>query len=84
MAIKAPYFPIVYVRGFAATMAEIEDTVADPYMGFNLGSTKIRQNYENDVVRFIFESPLVRLMKDDDYVDAFHNGDLWPRDHQVP
>ena len=31
MAIKAPYYPIVYVRGFAATMAEIEETVATPY-----------------------------------------------------
>ncbi len=39
MAIEAPYYPIVYVRGYAATMSEIEDTVATPYMGFNLGST---------------------------------------------
>ena len=40
---EAPYFPIVYVRGYAATLAAVEDTVADPYMGFNIGSTKIRQ-----------------------------------------
>jgi hypothetical protein len=33
-----PFHPIIYVRGFAATQGEIEDTVADPYMGFNLGS----------------------------------------------
>ena len=36
-----PLHPIVYVRGVAATEGEIEDTVADPYMGFNVGSTKI-------------------------------------------
>lgn len=35
-----PYHPIIYVRGFAATRSEIEETVADPYMGFNIGSTK--------------------------------------------
>jgi hypothetical protein len=38
-----PYHPIIYVRGFAATHDEIEETVADPYMGFNLESTKTRQ-----------------------------------------
>ena len=36
-----PYHPIIYVRGFAATQGEIEETVADPYMGFNIGSTKV-------------------------------------------
>jgi hypothetical protein len=36
------YHPIIYVRGFAATQSEIEEAVADPYMGFNVGSTKAR------------------------------------------
>jgi hypothetical protein len=36
------HHPIIYVRGFAATQGEIEETVADPYMGFNIGSTKLR------------------------------------------
>ena len=57
MSINAPHYPIIYVRGYAATLAEVEETVATPYMVFNLGSTKIRQNYEDDIVRFIFESP---------------------------
>jgi pimeloyl-ACP methyl ester carboxylesterase len=48
--------------------------VADPYMGFNLGSTKIRQSWEGDVVKFIFESPLVRLMKNEGYRDVYHDG----------
>lgn len=81
---KAPYYPIVYVRGFAASMDEIEETVATPYMGFNLGSAKIRQDYEGDIVRFIFESPLIRLMKDEGYGDVYRNGDLIPEAENVP
>ncbi|HED64086.1 MAG TPA: hypothetical protein ENJ09_00895 [Planctomycetes bacterium] len=84
MSLRAPHFPIVYLRGFAATMGEIEDTVSTPYMGFNLGSTKIRQDFENRVRRFIFESPLLRLMKDEGYVDAFRNGDFPPPETRVP
>lgn len=56
-----PYHPIIYVRGFAATHDEIEETVADPYMGFNLGSTKTRQVWSGKMRKFFFESPLVRL-----------------------
>jgi len=56
-----PYHPIIYVRGFAATHDEIEETVADPYMGFNLGSTKTRQVWDGKLRKFFFESPLVRL-----------------------
>lgn len=72
--IVAPYYPIIYVRGFAATMSEIEDTTADPYMGFNRGAAVLRQDYEKKPIRFIFESPLLRLMKDHQYSDAFHDG----------
>ena len=70
-----PYHPIVYVRGFAATQAEIEDAVADPYMGFNIGSTKSRTVWTGEVKRFYFESPLVRLMADHGYDDVFVEGD---------
>ena len=28
-----PYYPIIYVRGYAGTDSDIEDTVSDPYMG---------------------------------------------------
>lgn len=56
-----PYHPIIYVRGFAATHDEIEETVADPYMGFNLGSTKSRQVWDGKVRKFFFESPILRL-----------------------
>lgn len=69
-----PYHPIIYVRGFAATQNEIDETVADPYMGFNIGSTKTRVAWTGDVKRFYFESPLVRLMGDHQYQDAFVDG----------
>lgn len=70
-----PYHPIIYVRGFAATHGEIEETVADPYMGFNTGSTKTRRAWTGDRLRFYFESPLVRLMSDHDYEDVYVEGD---------
>ncbi|MCE2902728.1 MAG: lipase family alpha/beta hydrolase [Gemmatimonas sp.] len=71
---QRPYYPIIYVRGYAMTSGEVENTVADPYMGFNLGSTKLRQQYPKSVVRHVFESPLVRLMKDEGYTDTYIDG----------
>jgi hypothetical protein len=83
-----PFHPIIYVRGFAATQGEIEDTVADPYMGFNIGSTKARVAWTGDVKRFYFESPLVRLMSDHRYEDVFVDGDdllaAEHADHPIP
>ena len=67
----APWFPIIYIRGYAGTQSAVEETVADPYMGFNRGSTKLRQLWDRSVVRHVFESPLVRLMKDYGYADAY-------------
>lgn len=67
-------YPIIYVRGFAATQTEIEDTVSDPYMGFNLGSTRSRQSWSGEFNRFFFESPLVRLMNEHGYQDAYQEG----------
>jgi len=69
------YHPVIYVRGFAATQGEIEETVADPYMGFNIGSTKSRTAWTGEIKRFYFESPLVRLMSDHGYQDVFVEGD---------
>jgi pimeloyl-ACP methyl ester carboxylesterase len=83
MPLERPYFPIIYVRGYAMTGGEVEHTVADPYMGFNVGSTKLRQQYARRVVRHVFESPLVRLMKDEGYGDSFVDGSELPA-HAVP
>jgi len=73
-AIQAPLYPIIYVRGYAMTEDEIRDTVSTPYMGFELGSTKIRQAADGSVRKFFFESPLVRLQKDFGYSDVYQNG----------
>lgn len=81
---ERPYYPIIYLRGYAATQGLVEDTVADPYMGFNLGSTKIRQIHTRDIARFIFESPLVRLMKDEGYSDIYQGGAELPRSERPP
>lgn len=72
--IQRPYYPIIYIRGYAMTQAEIDATVATPYMGFNLGSTKVRQAWDGRVLRHIFESPLIRLMKDHGYQDMYRGG----------
>ena len=72
--IEPPYFPIIFVRGYAGTEAIVENTVATPYMGFNQGATKVRQRWTGAVVRHVFESPLVRLMKDYGYLDAYRDG----------
>jgi hypothetical protein len=89
--IVPPFYPIIYVRGYAGTSNEVEDTVSDPYMGFNLGSTRVRTVWTGNTERLYFESPLVRLMKDYQYTDVysvglnktdikeFPDGDLDPR-----
>ena len=76
--IEPPYYPIIYLRGYAGTQGEVEDTVSTPYMGFNLGSTRIRQVYTGKVHPHVFESPVIRLMKDHGYVDAYHDGRTLP------
>ncbi len=73
-AINPPHYPIIYVRGYAGTDSDIEDTVSDPYMGFNLGSTRLRTVWTGDTDRYYFESPLVRLMKDFEYRDVYSAG----------
>ena len=77
--IEKPYYPIIYVRGYAGTKGEIEDTVSTPYMGFNRGSTRLRQLHTGEVEPHVFESPLIRLMKDHGYVDAYREGQLLPQ-----
>ncbi len=78
--LEHPFYPIIYVRGYAGSQSEVEETVADPYMGFNLGSTKIRQVWSGDIERHYFESPLVRLMKDYGYLDVYDGGEEMPRE----
>lgn len=84
ISVKRPYYPIIYVRGYAGSQSEVEETVATPYMGFNLGSTKVRQRWKGDIERTIFESPLVRLMKDHRYQDIYLEGAEIPPDRRIP
>jgi pimeloyl-ACP methyl ester carboxylesterase len=72
--ITPPFHPIIYLRGYAMTRGEIEATTATPYMGFNLGATKVRQEWDRTVVRHVFESPVIRLMKDFGYADTYRDG----------
>lgn len=73
---NAPFYPIIYVRGYAMTQGEVNDTTADPFCGFNLGSTVYRATADKDKLprKFIFESPVVRLGTDFGYSDVFENG----------
>ena len=68
--------PIIYVRGYAMTRAEIDDTTADPFCGFNLGSTVFRATPDatRPPRKYMFQSPVVRLATDFGYSDVFTDG----------
>jgi pimeloyl-ACP methyl ester carboxylesterase len=73
--IEAPYYPIVYVRGYAMTPEEREQVFHDAYYGFSATSVEKRQApkpvyFEAD----IFEGQLIRFLKEHDYVDATNRG----------
>lgn len=73
---NAPFYPIIYVRGYAMTEREQDETTADPFCGFNLGSTVYRATPEKDkpAKKFIFESPTLRLASDFGYSDVYESG----------
>ncbi|QWT21533.1 hypothetical protein KPL74_05890 [Bacillus sp. NP157] len=75
MAIDARY-PIIYVRGYAMTGGEKDETAADPFCGFNVGSTVYRAVSQRDkpAQRFVFESPVIRLAKDFGYTNVYQDG----------
>jgi hypothetical protein len=64
-------YPIIYIRGYAGTDSAVESAVESPYYGFNDGSTKVRVDASGRPALHIFESPLIRLMKDHLYRDLF-------------
>jgi hypothetical protein len=74
--IKAPYYPIIYVRGFAMTRGEIDAISADPFCGFNLGSTVFRAvpELKRPPRKYVFESPVVRLASQHGYTDVYEDG----------
>jgi hypothetical protein len=72
----AALHPIIYVRGYAMTQGEIDQTTADPFCGFNIGSTVYRATPDKDkpAKKFVFESPVIRLGSDFGYTDIFDRG----------
>ncbi len=73
---NTPFHPIIYVRGYAMTQSEIDETTADPFCGFNVGSTVYRAvpDRKRPPRKYIFESPVVRLISDFNYEDAYEDG----------
>ncbi len=73
---QAPLFPIIYIRGYAMTAAERDETASDPFCGFNAGSTVFRAAIDRNAParKFVFESPLLRLSSDFGYGDVYENG----------
>lgn len=69
-------YPIIYLRGFALSKGLREETSNDPFQGFNDGSTRIRQRPNKSFKQHIFESPLIRLMKEYNYEDGYLHGEL--------
>jgi hypothetical protein len=63
--------PIIYVRGYAGTQTDVEETVDDPFYGFNIGSTHIRQDQTGKAMFFAFQSPFVRLARNYGYTEVF-------------
>ncbi|WP_369168901.1 esterase/lipase family protein [Streptomyces sp. R28] len=59
--------PLVYVRGFAGGTRGIDKAVADPFYGFNEGSTHVRVGAHNQPLFHQFESPLLRLLREEGY-----------------
>lgn len=64
------YYPIIYVRGFALSDSEVDETSDDPTNGFNLGSTHARQGRNERILKFRFPGPFVRLMTEHGYTDS--------------
>jgi len=73
---REPLYPIIYVRGYAMTAAEIDSAAADPFCGFNIGSTVLRAvpDKTQPPRRFMFESPVLRLASDFGYQDVYEDG----------
>ncbi len=69
-------YPIIYIRGYAMTVSERNETAADPFCGFNIGSTLYRavEQKKQTPEKMVFESPVVRLMSEFQYQHVYQNG----------
>jgi hypothetical protein len=68
--------PIIYIRGYAMTESERNETAADPFCGFNVGSTVYRATPDRSARadKFVFESPVLRLVTEYGYRHVYQNG----------
>lgn len=83
--IENPYYPIVYVRGYAMTSNEREQVFNDAYYGFGVSSVEKRDAPAPDYFRAdIFEGLLIRLIKDHRYVDSTNQGLLADAASETP
>lgn len=72
---KRGFYPIVYVRGFAATAGEREETFYDTYYGYAATSVEKRDGVPpNYLEPIVFEGQLIRFLKEYGYVDAANGG----------
>lgn len=60
-----PYYPIVYVRGYAMRRADIEETFYDSYYGFAASAVYKKQTQAENgyLAPDLFEGQLIRFMK---------------------
>jgi hypothetical protein len=70
-------YPIVFIRGYAMTEREVEDTFNRPYYGFEAGSTQVKLGSDAKPEMYIFESPIIRLIKEEGYTDSFNRFVDW-------
>ena len=75
--IEPPFYPIVYVRGYAMTGSERDETFHDGYYGFAATSVRKRQgppDPDRYLLADVFEGQLMRFVKDFGYADAINRG----------
>lgn len=68
-------YPIVYVRGFAATAGAREETFYDTYYGYSETAVEKRDAPPPQFLEpIVFEGQLIRLLKEYGYVDTANGG----------
>lgn len=84
------YYPVVFVRGYAATKNDVENAVSDPHRGFNIGSSIIKLTNNPDsadqskAFQHDFPGPLLRLIQEHNYRDALTNRFVSPQNEPFP
>lgn len=73
--ITRPHYPIVYVRGYAMSSSERDETFHDAYYGFATTSVEKREVAPPDFFEAdVFEGQLIRFMKRNGYSDSSNFG----------